>query len=357
MQIKRFRGETTREALSLVKKEFGPEALIVETRTLGPGLCEVVAAMDRDEPEARGGINLGALQGTGDRGGVSADFLLNEMQEIKELLVSMAGGGEDEGEALRAFRKELRANGLDGSLVMRLLARARATSTRSGDGSGSDTDMARLRRAVRRELSRIIKVRDPVKEARVISFIGPTGAGKTTTLAKLAAMTSLARKKRVVMITLDTLRIGAPDQILKYGQMMGVEVGIAASSGDVPAFVRKHADADLVLIDTPGASPGDSARMEEIRGLATRVPGIKFNLVLSVRERDDCLYETLRRSASLPIEWLTFTKLDESRSFGQMLGLSVRSKRPISYLGTGQKVPGDLVEATVEGVLDYLVPA
>ncbi len=350
MQIKRFRGPSVKEALAMVKKEFGSEALIVETKTLGKGVSEVVAAIDRDEPVAASQQQSA---------GVSADYLLNEMQEIKELLVSMAGNGEGEGDALRVFRKELQKNGLDGALVMRLLARARAEEgRRNGAGAvrNGGTEMAGLRKAVRRELGRTISVKDPLKDARVISFIGPTGAGKTTTVAKLAAMAKLGQKKKVALLTMDTFRIGAPDQILKYAKMMDAPVGVASTVDEAAEFMKKQAGADLVLIDTPGSNPRMDSHVRDLQALAGRVPGLKFNLVLSVRDRDDSLYESIKGLGPLPVDSLTFTRLDEAGSFGQMLGVSVRAKRPIGLLGTGQKVPGDLVEATVEKVLGYLMP-
>ncbi len=351
MQIKRFRGASVKEALAMVKKEFGSEALIVETKTLGKGLSEVVAAIDRDEPAAPPRQQQPA--------GVSADYLLGEMQEIKELLVSMAGSGGGEGDAFRVFRKELQKNGLDGALVMRLLARARAVEGRrhgeGGAGKGA-ADLAGLRKAVRRELGRTISVTDPLKDARVISFIGPTGAGKTTTVAKLAAMAKLGHKKKVALLTMDTFRIGAPDQILKYAKMMEAPAGIASTVDEAEVFLRRNQGADLVLIDTQGTSPGKEGHIRELQALASRLDGLRFNLVLSVRDRDESLYESIKGLGPLPVDSLTFTRLDEAGTFGQMLGVSVRAKRPIGFLGTGQKVPGDLVEATVEKVLGYLMP-
>ncbi len=350
MQIKRFRAGTVKEALSMVKREFGPEALVLETKTIGPGLCEVVAAVERE-----GALSVPPLRGGR---GISAEFLLGEMRQIKDLLVSVAGKAGDDDEDMRDFREELRSRGLEAALVTRLLLRVRTGKGREVLGSGAGgSGAARLRAAVRRELARIISVKDPLGDARVITFIGPTGAGKTTTLAKLAAMTKLGKKKKAAMITLDTIRIGAPDQIFKYGQMMGLPAGVASGVEDVLAFLKRHGDADLVLIDTPGAGPGPGGPMQDLHALASRVPGLRFNVVLSLRDRDESLYESVTAFGSLPVDSLTFTRLDETGACGQMLGVSVRSKKPIGLLSTGQKVPGDIVKATVEGVLGYLLPS
>ncbi len=346
MQIKRFRAATTKEALQMVRKELGPEALVVETRKLEKGGFEVVAAIDREEGAP--------LRQAGARGGISADFLLDEMREIKELLVSMAGHGEEEGAAYRTLRREMINNGLDSGLVIRLLAGARS---RGLAGGGERNGMARLRGAVRRELERFIHVKDLLSDSRIISFIGPTGAGKTTTMAKLAAEAMVKKKKKVALLTMDTLRIGAPDQVLKYGEMMGARVGVATRAGEARDFIQKEHDSSLILLDTPGMNLKKENSLSNLKALASEVPGLTFNLVLSLRERDDCLSESIRRVSGLPVGSITFTKLDEAASFGQMLNISARARRPISYLATGQRVPGDILRATVSGVLDYLMPA
>jgi len=346
MFIKKFRAASSKEALAKVKREFGPGALVVETRRLENGLCEVTAALDREEPTV-----AGPLQGTvrGDEN----PRIVDEMREIKELLYAITGARGDEGEAFVALKQQMRANGIDAGITLKLLANACAVGSVKKKGR----DIKALREVVRREIGRSIMVKDPMKETRIISFIGPTGAGKTTTIAKLAALTALKKAEKVALLTTDTRRIGAPEQLLKYGRIIGVPTGVAATKADVSAFIKKQSNCRYIFIDTPGSHTDKRDYMGELNGLLSIIPGLKFNLVLSVRERDESLYEAVRGFSKLPVDAITFTKLDESRVFGQMFGVSRRAKRPISYLGTGQKVPGDLMPATVKRVLSYLMPA
>ncbi len=344
MHIKRFRAVSSKEALAKVRREFGPGALIVETRRLEDGLCEVTAALDREDTGP-------ALPDASDSDMVPR--IMDEMREIKELLFSMTGKRGDEAEAYRALKRQMTANGIDTATTLKLLSRACGADSGKGRGRGGITS---LRDIVRGEIGRKIRVKDPMKDSRVISFIGPSGAGKTTTIAKLAAQIVLKKAGKVALLTTDTRRIGAPEQLLKYGRIIGVPVGVAATEAEISAFVREHDSSSFVFIDTPGSDMRKSDYRRELHGLASMIPGLKFNLVLSVRERDESLHESARGVSTLPVDALTFTKLDGATSFGQMLGVSVRSGRPISYLGTGQNVPGDLMPATVKGVLKYVMP-
>jgi len=343
MHIKKFRARSSHEAMTKVKKEFGADALIVETRRLDDGLCEVTAALDR-EVTAAPPVSAGTEE----------PRIIEEMREIKELLLAITGKRGDEGEAFRALKRQMMANGLDAALTLKLLARASAKA--QGKGVRGEIDIVSLRNMVRTELRESINVTDPMQDARLISFIGPTGAGKTTTIAKLAAITVLKKTKNVALLTMDTRRIGAAEQLMKYGRIIGVPVGSASTKAEVSAFVDKYNRCRFIFIDTPGSDMKNRDYMRSLQGLRSVNPELKFNLVLSVRERDESLNESLRGFSALAIDAITFTKLDESSSFGQMLALSRYAGRPISYLGTGQRVPRDLMPATVKRVLNYLMP-
>ncbi len=348
MQMRRFRAASSKEALTMVKRELGSEALIVETRRLDDGNCEVVAVVDNDIPEAR------VLSAPAD---VVVGRIEEEMREIKDLLLSISLKSGAEGEAVTLLKRQMLANGLESSLILSLLSEASKKQGKERSKGNSALEMARIREVVSREIGKRIRVKDPVADSRVISFIGPTGAGKTTTIAKLAAIAVMKRKKKVALLTMDTLRIGAPEQLKTYGKIIGVPVGIASTTSELAAFIKMHSDASLILIDTPGANVRKRDYLRELRDMAAITGELKFNLVLSVRDRDENLNESVKGLSSIPVDAITFTKLDESRSFGQMLAVSTMAGRPISYLGTGQKVPGDLLAATKKEVLRYLMPA
>ncbi|MFQ5427412.1 MAG: hypothetical protein ACE5EZ_00370 [Thermodesulfobacteriota bacterium] len=347
--MRRFRAPSPREALAAVKKELGPEALIVETRKLADGGSEVVACVDNEIPASGPAAPMPSEAVVG--------RIEEEMREIKELLISISLKNKAEGEAITVLKRQMLANGLGNSLTLALLASAaKKDEVVKGRATGAN-EVNLLREVLRREIREKIMVKDPMMGGRVISFIGPAGAGKTTTIAKLAAMEVLKKKKKTALLTMDTLRIGAPEQLRTYGKMIGAPVGVASTTAELAAFMKIHSDAGLILIDTPGRNVRNRDYIRELREMADLTPELKFNLVLSVRERDESLNESVRGFSSLPVDAITFTKLDESRSFGQMLGVSTLADRPISYLGTGQKVPGDLMAATKKEVLKYLMPA
>lgn len=345
--MKKFRGRSSTEALAKVKKELGPAALIVETKRLADGLFEVTAALDRED-FGRTTASPGA------RPELDAPRIIEEMREIKELLFSITGKRGDEAEAYRALKRQMTANGHDMALTLKLLASASQKSSEKSRKVGVQS--TNLRALVRGEIGGKIRVKDPMSDSRIISFIGPTGAGKTTTIAKLAAVTALKKTKKVALLTMDNRRVGAPEQLLRYGRIIGVPVGVGATKADISAFIKTYSHYRFIFIDTPGTDMTSLDYIRELQGLKSVNPELKFNLVLSVRERDEYLYGCLRGFQTLPVDAITFTKLDGSSSFGQMLAVSARAGSPISYLGTGQKVPGDLMPATVKSLLDYLMP-
>ncbi|MFQ5479818.1 MAG: hypothetical protein ACE5DW_00905 [Thermodesulfobacteriota bacterium] len=348
--MRRFRAASSKEALLMVRRELGPEALIVETRRLTGGLTEVVAVIDNEDAAS-------SSKGLSNPSAAVVGRIEDEMREIKELLLSISLKSGGDGEAVTILKKQMLANGLGSSLTAGLLAGASKNKMIKKGSKAPAEEMAMLREAVRGEIREKIRVKDPLKDARVLSFIGPTGAGKTTTIAKLAAISVLKNKKKVALLTMDTLRIGAPEQLKTYARIMGVPVGVAATTAELAAFLKIHGDKELILIDTPGKDVRKSDYLRELQEMTAITPELKFNLVLSIRDRDESLIKSVKGLSALPVDTITFTKLDESGSFGQMLGVSRLAGKPISYLGTGQRIPEDLLAATKQEVLKYLMPA
>lgn len=190
---------------------------------------------------------------------------------------------------------------------------------------------------------------------RIMALVGPTGVGKTTTIAKLAAMHALNRGVSVAMITTDNFRVGAVEQLKTYAKIMDLPLEVASSGVELNAALAKHSDKDLILIDTAGRSPKDSERIDELRGYLESTPGIEAYLCLSATTRSSELDEVIATFGVLPISRLLFTKLDESRKFGCILETYLKHKLPLSYLSTGQKVPEDLEVATSRKIASLVV--
>ena len=176
---------------------------------------------------------------------------------------------------------------------------------------------------------------------KAVALIGPTGVGKTTTIAKLAAHFALVEKKRVALLTMDTYRIAAVEQLKIYSQILDIPIGVAYSQAEVAPVVAQYADFDLLLIDTAGRSQKNIMQVGELKGLLEAV-GCETHLVLSAQTKEQDMIETAQRFSAARVDRLIFSKLDETDSMGTLLNVADRTGIPLSYLTTGQKVPEDL---------------
>lgn len=185
-----------------------------------------------------------------------------------------------------------------------------------------------------------------LKGMKVSAFLGPSGVGKTTTLAKLAAICSLQRNKKITLITVDTYRIGAIEQLKTYARILRLSFEIAYSREELKEVIQNHIHQDLLLIDTAGRNPYQEDGLEELRHLLTVDERLKNHLVLNATTKDADLAQIVRRFSELPIRSYIFSKIDETEEYSSMFNQLARYKRTPSYLSNGQKIPEDIELAT-----------
>ncbi|MCC6676944.1 MAG: flagellar biosynthesis protein FlhF [Phycisphaerales bacterium] len=221
---------------------------------------------------------------------------------------------------------------------------------------------------VRRTLARLLAeaipvVRSPGKPGRqpdgrplTIALVGPTGVGKTTTIAKLAAMYKLRHGKRVGLLTTDTYRIAAVEQLRTYARIIGLPIKVAADAQDLAEGMEEMKDMDVVLIDTAGRSPTDQARLDELSASVRAARPHETHLVLAATATEAVLMRTAERFRALEPDRLLLTKLDEAVQLGVIASVPARAGLPVSYITTGQEVPDDLELASADRLARRVIP-
>jgi flagellar biosynthesis protein FlhF len=187
----------------------------------------------------------------------------------------------------------------------------------------------------------------------VIALVGPTGVGKTTTLAKIAARAVLEARRKVALLTVDTYRVGATDQLARYGEIMGVPVLVARDRAELRRAAERVAEADLVLVDTAGRSSIDDAARQA--DLVRSIPRVQLHLVLSAATGASELAALGDRCRALQPDRLVFSKLDEAAGPGGILSAAVRIGRPVACIADGQRVPEDLHALTGPELTDLVL--
>jgi flagellar biosynthesis protein FlhF len=176
----------------------------------------------------------------------------------------------------------------------------------------------------------------------VLALIGPTGVGKTTTLAKLAANLKLKERHRVGLITLDTYRIAAVDQLKRYADIIGSPLRVVGNPEELCDAMAAMRDMDFVLIDTAGRSPNDIMKINELRELLATIEPDEVHLVLSSTSSPACIELAVQRFNDVRVDKVIFTKLDEAAHVGVVLNVLKKINKSLSYVTTGQAVPNDI---------------
>ncbi len=369
MKLKTYFSGTVEAAMELARKDLGPDTMIVYSRKADAenrhlGEYEVVFALDEAEasretapaPSAAAPLPPPAPQpvtGPDPYHRFSAEVadLRRQLERITGAISRTGARNRDHSPELAAAYDKWVDSGLECSLVQEILDEIRSSAA----FHDLLRDPAALDLAITAEIGRRIRIAgEPpiaVNERRVMAFVGPPGAGKTLSLVKVAATLGLARRRPVQIISADTTKIGAPEQLRTYAAILGVPFQFVETPRNLEGILAETSERKLTLIDTPGYSPRE---MEETAALAANLsglPGIEIHLVLSATTKTADLQRAVESYRVFGPNRLLFTRLDETASYGSILNTAIRSELPVSFLATGQSVPEDIEQARVAKLL------
>ncbi len=413
MKILTFSGSTPAEALKKAQLEVGEEAMLIETRevqkkSLGKSaLYEIVVGVEENAssaPKPKTPIEE-PLTKQRPLTQKSSDVLYNISAAAKQISKIAEVTDEErpsrqtsprDSEDLKRIKEEIEKLGDKVKLIQNMFWSEKTPKTtaaippefaeiyRLAQQSGMDQEhldeimhltlehmpskMRESSETVKRYFQVLMRKMVPVRietapkpgSKKVIMLVGPTGVGKTTSIAKLAARFSylLEKKYKVGLVVLDTYRIGAVEQLMQYARMMKLGIETVVDPPEFSSALNALRYSDYILIDTMGSSPYDKGKIEKIyECLRENNTDYTVDVVLvmpsSIKYED--LKATYENFAPLGIDTMMFTKLDETRGFGNIFSLVYETKVPISYFSVGQEVPEDLVVATSDFLVECLM--
>lgn len=326
MKIKTFTGKNYKEALELVKREFGADAVILETEEVRDieFMVKITAAIDfekmgnekRDVFSSYIESELISMKDSQ----ITNDDLKKEIREIKEMLYEIKNQGRI---GHRAHYDLLKQSGLREEFIENLLNEEECND-------------------VFEKLSSEIKAGYRLSNGKTIMLAGPTGVGKTTTIIKLASF-AIKIGKKVGIMNLDSFRLGAFEQIRVFCQLLGIPF---VSVNNVEEFKDLYSDfakdKNIVFIDTTGHNPKDRRYINELSKIKENGLPLEVHLTVSLSMREDIFIKAKDNYQSLGIDYIIFTKLDESYNFGSIYNIFKTYNKPISYLTNGQRIPNDI---------------
>lgn len=369
MKIKKYEAKTEHEAIEKVKDDLGKEALILNIKKINPkGILklfmkpsvEVLAALDEQL------IKISSSKKQEDDINTSENKIITEQKKtIKNLehkLDHMEGllskvmekvntanqiQSYDNKDMDRKYNSTILQVFYDNLINNEIIPELAEFILKDLDNDNKKTE--EINKLISIVYNRIIDIigepcaiKAEQTSPKIVFFIGPTGVGKTTTIAKITADFSLNKKKKVGLITADTYRIAAVEQLKTYAEILNVPVEVIYSSDELPEILNKMKDYDMIFIDTAGRSHKNMQQFKELDYLISTVEEKQIYLVLSATTKYKDMLNILNQYSSISEYNIIFTKVDETLSLGTILNARYLTKKPLSYISFGQNVPDDI---------------
>ncbi|OAA89282.1 flagellar biosynthesis protein FlhF [Clostridium coskatii] len=391
MIIKRYKVNNMNEAITRIRYELGKEAVIISQRKIRkPGILgffsrkilEVTAAVDnkkkqnnREEDmqdsiaaikklvndkmknntlcndikgdkiidnDAKENYNTSECNYENNIVDKNNDSIIKEMQQMKGMLNEMMKGSYGN-VGKSAFQIKLENSDFNSKVVSTIL-----------NGVNIIEDDRDEEEKLKEVVTSMIKVEDKALE-NIVVLVGPTGVGKTTTIAKLAGKLSLIEKKKVGLITIDTYRIGAVEQLKTYADIMNIPFQVVFTIKDMGKAIENMSDCDVILIDTTGRSSKNKMQISELRAFIDKVNTDNIHLVISCTTKNRDIDVIVEGYKELNYNNVIITKLDETSTYGSILNILQAAKKPISFVTTGQNVPEDIKVMNTEELVKLVL--
>ncbi len=344
MRVKKFTGKTMQEAVESLRRDFGNDAVILHTKQkrswllgrIGPKRFEVVGAIDPN-------LNRQTKESTANRKPSNVTVSTERIKKIES--PSMANADPGWSDTIQTLFGRLVSLDIPKDLAQSLIKKVLAQIPKE---QWNDTD--RIWTELCTVISQTLTTVDPwdfADEQKIVVLMGPTGVGKTTTVAKLAANFSLVAGRKVGVITVDTYRIAAVEQLKTYAEIIGIPVQVAYSPQELKDAIKNMPDRELILVDTVGRSQNNHIHMAELKNYLDGIDA-EIHLVVSATTKNRDIDEIIRVFGQLPIDRVIVTKLDETSAHGVILYTCERANAPLAFVTTGQGVPEDIDVASSE---------
>ena len=375
MRLKTYIVENVADAIPMIKRDLGSDALILNTKKIKTGgflgffqtdKLEVIAAVESKPseaakapaapriapvpykaPEVQPAAMPSELQQQ-----ERAEDLISELKSIKQFMMHVI-----EEDRLPLVLQPLSVLLTEQEVQKEIQSEIFAKLMVALDRNPSLTQQ-QVQELARAEIVHMINTHqktDGSKDPEMVCFIGPTGVGKTTTIAKIAADYMLREEKNVGLITSDTFRIAAVEQLKTYGSILNIPVKVVETSAGLQQAITELQDCDIILMDTAGRNYQQKQYIEDLERLLPKTAKIQVNLVLSLTSKLEDMKKIIENFKTIQMEGLVLTKKDETSSAGAILNLICRYSIPIRYIANGQNVPDDLVAATPEKIADFVL--
>lgn len=376
MRIRTYVADNVQEAFYKVKTDLGKDAVILQTKHIKKGgfmglfakkMVEVVAANDINPtfnlPQKPVLTTLPdtPLKSEESTSLARIDEIRTDIEEVKTMLSKLYSEPKQQGFVadmdipipFKKYYDRMYEMEVEPDIIHMIINNAKKNFT--------DIDMnnkTELYKALRKEIASFVNIIEPIelsKKNNIVAFVGPTGVGKTTTIAKLAAHFSLYKNKKIAMITADTFRVGAIEQLKLYGDLLEIPVLVVYRTEDIKDILADLSDYDLLLVDTMGFSPNNRMQIKKIKGLLDFMNPHDIHVVISAATKNQDMVDILNNYKELQYKKIIITKLDETKSYGMVLNALNIAGCKLSYFTTGQNVPDDIEIASADKIADMIL--